>query len=118
VRRALAATALSVGLAIAGCGDDDPEETTPPTVSIPAITSPLPATTAAPATTTTPTGPTDSGTGGTRAPGGGSPPGGGNPPGGTDRRQPDSAANDLPPPAGSPQEAFEKQCQQNPAACG
>jgi hypothetical protein len=24
----------------------------------------------------------------------------------------------VPPPAGSPQEAFEKQCEQNPAACG
>jgi hypothetical protein len=30
----------------------------------------------------------------------------------------DSATNDLPPPPGSPQEAFEKACEKNPAACG
>jgi hypothetical protein len=31
---------------------------------------------------------------------------------------PDSPTNDVPPPPGSPQEAFEKQCEQNPQACG
>jgi hypothetical protein len=31
---------------------------------------------------------------------------------------PDSPTNDVPPPPGSPQEAFEKQCEENPAACG
>jgi hypothetical protein len=112
VSRALTATALAIGLAVAGCGGDDSGETTAPPVSIPAITSPIPATTTAPATTTTPTGPTGGGTGGTNAPGAGSPPGGADP------KQPDSPANDVRPPAGSPQEAFEKRCEQNPEACG
>jgi hypothetical protein len=113
VIRGLALASLVAGLALAGCGDDDDSaETTPPTVSIPAVTSPIPATTTAPATTTTPTGPTGGGTGGTSAPGEGSPPKGANP------KRPDTEANDVPPPPGSPQEAFEKQCEQNPAACG
>lgn len=36
------------------------------------------------------------------------------------RRQsrPDSPENDTPPPAGSPAERFERECEQNPAACG
>jgi hypothetical protein len=114
VRPALAATTLAVGLALAACGgDDDSAEPTAPTVSIPAVTSPIPATTtAAPATTTTPTGPTGGGSGGTSPPSGGTPPKGANP------KRPDSPTNDVPPPPGSPQEAFEKQCEQNPAACG
>jgi hypothetical protein len=107
VIRALALASLVVGLALAGCGGDDSGETTAPTVSIPAITAPLaPTTTTAPATTPTPTGTTGTGSGGT------GPPAGGNP------TKPDSETNDVPPPAGSPQEAFEKQCEQNPAACG
>jgi hypothetical protein len=103
VTRAFAVTALVIGLAIAGCGSDDSGKTTAPTVSIPAITSPIPATTTAPATTTTPTGSTTT----TR--------GNGN---NVNPKQPDSETNDVPPPRGSPQEAFEKQCEQNPQACG
>jgi ABC-type glycerol-3-phosphate transport system substrate-binding protein len=107
VIRALALASLVAGLALAGCGGDDSGGTTAPTVSIPAITAPLaPTTTTAPAATTTPTGTTGTGSGGT------SPPDGANP------GKPDSETNDVPPPAGSPQEAFEKQCEQNPAACG
>jgi hypothetical protein len=105
VIRALAATSLVIGLAIAGCGGDDSGETSAPSVSIPAITSPIPSNTTAPATTTVPTGSTTTGNG--RNGGSDSNPG-----------KPDSATNDVPPPAGSPQERFEKQCEQNPAACG
>jgi hypothetical protein len=95
-------------LAIAGCGGDDSgDTTTAPSVSIPPITSPIPATTTAPAvTTTTPTGTTGTGNGGTGVPTTANP------------NNPDSATNDVPPPAGSPQESFEKHCQQNPRACG
>jgi ABC-type glycerol-3-phosphate transport system substrate-binding protein len=105
VTRALAVTALAIGLGIAGCGGDESGETTTtaPTVSIPPITSPIPATTTAPATTTTPTESTTT----TR--------GNGN---NVNPKQPDSETNDVPPPPGSPQEAFEKQCEQNPQACG
>jgi hypothetical protein len=106
VTRALAAATLLIGLAIAGCGSDNSGETTAPTVSIPAITSPIPATTTAPVTTSTPTGTTGKGNGGT------------GPPNRTNPNLPDSATNDVAPPAGSPQEAFEKQCEQNPKACG
>jgi hypothetical protein len=109
VTRALAVTALLICLAIGGCGGDDSGETTaPPTVSIPPITSPIPATTTtAPATTTTPTGSTTTGTSGNGRSGKS-----------FDPSQPDSQTNDVPPPAGSPQEAFEKHCEQNPQACG
>jgi hypothetical protein len=93
-------------LAVTGCGGDDSGATTAPTVSIPAITSPLPATTTAPATTTTPTGTTGNGTGGT------------GPPTTANPNKQDSETNDVPPPAGSPQEAFEKHCRENPRACG
>jgi hypothetical protein len=107
VIRALALASTLAGLALAACGGDDSGETTAPPVSIPAITSPIPATTTtAPATTPTPTGTTGTGSGGT------SPPTGANP------SKPDSETNDVPPPAGSPQEAFEKRCEQNPEACG
>ena len=104
--RALAAATLLIGLAIAGCGSDDSGETTAPTVSIPAITSPIPATTTTPVTTSTSTGTTGKSNGGT------------GPPNRTNPNLPDSATNDVAPPAGSPQEAFEKQCEQNPKACG
>jgi hypothetical protein len=108
VTRALAATTLLIGLAVAGCGSDDSGETTAPTpsVSIPAVTSPIPATTTAPVTTSTRTGTTGKGNGGS------------GPPKSTNPNLPDSATNDVAPPAGSPQEAFEKQCEQNPKACG
>ena len=108
--RALVVTALVIGLGIVGCGGDDSSETAaPPTVSIPAITSPIPTTTTVPATTTTPTSSTTTGTATATGTG-------------TAKRvnpnEPDSATNDVPPPPGSPQEAFEKQCQQTPEACG
>ena len=100
--RALAATTLLIGLAVAGCGSDDSGETTVPTVSIPAITSPISPTGTLPATTTAPTESTTIPKGGKTV----------NP------KEPDSATNDVPPPGGSPQEAFERQCEQNPKACG
>jgi hypothetical protein len=107
VIRALALVTFVLCLALAGCGGDDSSETTSvPSVSIPAITSPIPTTptaTAPATTTTTPTGSTTT-------------TGRGN--GGVNPSQPDSETNDVPPPPGSPQEKFEKQCQQNPAACG
>jgi hypothetical protein len=102
VTRALAVTALVLGMALAGCGGGDSGETTAPTVSIPAITAPIPRTTTAPAPTSTSTAPTTTDNGGNKV----------NP------KQPDTPTNDVPPPPGSPQEAFEKQCEQNPAACG
>jgi hypothetical protein len=87
---------------VAGCGGDD-EETTP-SVTVPASTETAPATTAAPVTTTEPTTTTKTGkTGGTPS---------------HDPAKPDAPTNDVPPPPGSPQEAFEKQCEQNPSACG
>ena len=103
--RALALASIALGLVMAGCGSDDSGETMAPTVSIPAVTSPIPATTTTPATTTPPTGATTTtkkGNGGISV----------NP------DQPDSETNDVPPAPGSPQEAFEKQCEQNPQACG
>ena len=66
-----------------------------------AVTSPIPGTATTPPAST-PTGST-------------APNGGGN---NYNLKQPDSATNDVPPPAGSPQEAFEGQCRQNPQACG
>ena len=108
--RALALASIAAVLALAGCGGDDSGETTAPTVSIPSITSPIPATTTTAPTTTeaTQTGTTGNGNGN----------GGVGPPSKANPNQPDSATNDIPPPAGSPQEAFEKQCEQNPQACG
>jgi hypothetical protein len=109
VIRVAAVTSLLVGLAIAGCGSDSSGEPTAPALSIPAITSPIPsATTTAPTTATAPTGSTT-----TNAHGNGHGSGNGFNPNG-----PDSATNDVPPPPGSPQAAFEKQCRQNPKACG
>jgi hypothetical protein len=105
VSRALAATSLVIGLAIAGCGGDDSDETTAPALSIPTITAPIAPTTTALSTTSTTT---NESTTTTTTKGGKT----------VDPKQPDSPANDVPPPAGSPQEAFEKQCEQNPEACG
>jgi hypothetical protein len=86
----------------AGCGGDDSGETTSePAVSIPAVTAPgLTTSTAAPTATT----------GGTTATGEGDKT--------YDPNQPDSATNDVPPAAGSPQAQFEQQCRKNPSACG
>jgi hypothetical protein len=107
VIRALALASIAIGLLASGCGGDSSGETTQP-VSIPAITSPIPATTAtAPANTTAPKSPTT-----------GNGNGGSGPPERANPNAPDSETNDVPPPAGSPQEAFENQCEQNPQACG
>jgi ABC-type glycerol-3-phosphate transport system substrate-binding protein len=102
VIRAVALAAIVVGLVASGCGSDSSGQTTAPAVSIPAITAPTAPTTTAPATSSTPFGATTTNKGGNAF----------------NRKQPDSATNDVPPPQGSPQEAFEKQCEQNPRACG
>jgi hypothetical protein len=106
VIRALALATVSVGLLTAGCGGDSSGETTAPALSVPPVTSPIAPETTAPAAATTPKGTTrrtpSTTTGGKNY----------NP------KLPDSATNDVPPPPGSPQETFEKQCEQNPQACG
>jgi hypothetical protein len=102
VIRALALASIGIGLTATGCGGDRSGETTAPAVSIPAVTAPISPTTTAPATTGIATAaPTT--TRGRKT---------------VNPKQPDSATNDIPPRPGSPQEAFEKQCEQNPAACG
>ena len=94
---ALVAVIAALAFGAVACGDDDEEEEG---VSIPSISIPTETTAPAPETTTpTTTAPEDGGAG---AEGG----------------QPDSAENDVPPPAGSPQERFERFCEQNPGACG
>ena len=97
--------ALAIGLIAAGCGSDSSGETsTTQGVSIPAVTSPIG--TGTPSATTS----TFSTTPGTTVTG---------PNGKTFNPQaPDSETNDIPPKKGSPQDAFEQQCKQNPAACG
>jgi hypothetical protein len=93
---AVVAVIAALALGVVACGDDDEDEG----VSIPSISIPTETTAPAPETTTpTTTAPEGGGTG---AEGG----------------QPDSAENDVPPPAGSPQERFEQFCEQNPGACG
>jgi hypothetical protein len=102
-RLAIALMLPALVLGAAACGDDDDEETTP-SVTAPAATEPAPATTAAPETTTQPTTTTKPPkTGGTPS---------------YNPAKPDAPENDVPPPAGSPQDAFERMCEQNPAACG
>jgi hypothetical protein len=97
---ALLASLVALAGVFAGCGDDeDSDDLTIPTISVPETTS-VPEPTA-PATPTEVTPPES---GGTTTP---------KPP-----AEEDSATNDLPPPPGSPQEAFEKACEKNPAACG
>jgi hypothetical protein len=107
-RRRLAITLLLPALLAgsAGCGSDDEDgnEETIPAVTAPVTTEPAPATTVAPTTTreaTTTTKPPK--TGGTPS---------------YDPGKADTPENDVPPPAGSPQEAFERMCEQNPSACG
>src|SRR4029077_1287169 len=94
--------AFAIGLIAAGCGSDDPGATTTPPVSLPAVTSPGLTTTTAPTTTSTTPSTTPTAKGGKTY----------NP------NQPDSATNDIPPAAGSPQAQFEQQCKQTPSACG
>jgi hypothetical protein len=102
-RLAIALAALAAGLGAVGCGDDESGDETTPSISIPSVTAP---TTTAP-TATEPSGgvapETTTGSGGR---------------GGYDPAKPDTPENDVPPPPGSPQEAFEQFCEQNPAACG
>lgn len=92
---------IAAALATVGCGDDDSGETTP-SVSIPSVTVPSVSTPTSAEQTSTDTTPDVTTTKG----------------GSYDPSKPDSPENDLPPPAGSPQDAFEQQCEQNPAACG
>ena len=112
MRGGLRATALPlIGLLLvlavgaAGCGDDDSDapEPTVPSISVPELeTTPEATTTTEPAETEGTT--TESGSGGVAKP--------------VDPAKEDSPTNDKPPAPGSPEEAFEKACEQNPAACG
>jgi hypothetical protein len=107
IRRHLAVLplALAIGLIATGCGSDDSGQTsTTEGVSIPAVTSPIGTASSSITTSTFGT------TAGTTVTG---------PSGKTFNPQaPDSETNDIPPKKGSPQDAFEQQCKQNPAACG
>jgi hypothetical protein len=94
--RLLLPLALAIGLIAGGCGSDSSGETTTRSVSIPAVTSPVPTATTAPATTNTSPGTTVTTKGGKTY----------NP------QQPDSETNDVPPKKGSPEAIFEQQCQQ------
>jgi hypothetical protein len=102
-RAAVPPALIALVLGVAGCGSDSSGATSTPTLSVPSVTAP------GISTTTGTTGPT-----------------GGVKPGSTTSKNgptynpiaPDSPTNDVPPPPGSPQEAFEKQCEQNPQACG
>jgi hypothetical protein len=97
--RAVIPLALAIGLVAAGCGSDSSGETTTThSVSIPAVTSPVPPPSTAAPTTTAPGTTTGSTT--------------------FNPQEPDSETNDVPPKKGSPEAAFEQQCKQNPDACG
>ena len=99
IGRIVVLAAIAAAIGVSGCGSDDSgdQSQSRPTVSIPTVTAPELSTTTptenAPETTTT---------------------GKGN----FNPQEPDSETNDVPPPPGSPQEAFEQQCEQNPQACG
>ena len=99
----------ATGLLIVGCGGDDSGQATAPSISIPAVTAPTISTFAQPTTTTTATA-----KGGSKSFKGSKSFNGAQTfrPG-----APDSPTNDFPPVPGSPQEAFEKQCQKHPAFC-
>jgi hypothetical protein len=92
---ALIPVALTIGLIAAGCGSDNSGETTTRSVSIPAVTSPVPAATTTTAATTSPGTTTTTKGGKTYNP-----------------TIPDSETNDVPPKKGSPEAAFEEQCKQ------
>jgi hypothetical protein len=100
VRVALLA-ASAIGLIATGCGSDSSGETTAPSVSIPAVTSPGISTSTRSVKTTVPDTTVTTKGGKTYNP-----------------QAPDSATNNVPPAKGSPQAQFEKQCKENPAACG
>ena len=102
IQRTALLTAIAIVIVAAGCSSDDSgQEDTAPTVSIPEITNPLGTTTTTPATTIAP-GTTSTSKGGKTF----------------DPNQPDSETNDVPPPPGSPQEEFEKVCEEQPSLCG
>jgi hypothetical protein len=85
-----------VALTGTGCGDGGNTEVTIPTISVETTQS---VATQTSSTETTPTEPQNGGTGT------------------IDPNAPDSAKNDRPPEPGSPEEAFENACKQNPDAC-
>ena len=89
--------AIVAAIAVSGCGSDSSGDESQPPVSIPTVTAPG-------LSTTAPT--TDAEPGTTTGRGKFNP------------SEPDSETNDVPPAPGSPEEAFEKQCEQNPQACG
>jgi ABC-type glycerol-3-phosphate transport system substrate-binding protein len=95
----LAALALTLGAA--ACGDDEDTGTTD--TSIPTVTIPEDTTTAPTSTTTESTTTDETDTGGTTT---------------FDPNQDDSPTNDKPRAPGSPEDQFEKDCQQNPGKCG
>jgi hypothetical protein len=99
--RPLIPLALAIGMIAAGCGSDSSGETTTRSVSIPAVTSPVPTATTAPASTNTAPGTTVTTKGGKTY----------------DPQAPDSETNDIPPKKGSPEAAFEEQCKQQ-GTCG
>ena len=102
-RLAISLAAVAAGFGVAGCGDDDSGDDTTPSISIPSVTAPTAPTTTAPSGGVAPETTTGSGSGRR---------------GRYDPAKPDTPENDVPPPSGSPQEAFEQMCEQNPAACG
>jgi hypothetical protein len=115
-RRSTALVLALLALAAAGCGGDDEQAEAPPDppeLTIPRTT-PEPAETQATGTTetTAPATPDDPATA-PLTPGEGD--GTGAPPA---RTAPDGPENDTAPPAGSPAERFERECDENPAACG
>jgi hypothetical protein len=105
--RLLATAALCCGALVGiGCGDDNATTVTVPTISVEQDTE---ATTTQQGTTTEQD-TTSTGDAPTQSPNGGT--------GSYDPGKPDSAKNDKPPAAGSPEAAFEQHCKQNPGACG
>jgi hypothetical protein len=106
-RFAISLAAVAAGFGVAGCGDDDSGDDTTPSISIPSVTAPTAPTTTAPSGGVAPETTTGSGSGS-----------GSGGRGSYDPAKPDTPENDVPPPPGSPQEAFEQMCEQNPAACG
>lgn len=121
-RGALAAVA-ALTLALGACGGEEESDPTPAAETVPETT----ATTTAPTTTTTAPTTTTGQTTTTTGPGSGDGTGGSADPeesvpapgesGGTGGGG-DSAGNDRPPESGSPEEAFEQFCDENPRACG
>lgn len=117
MRRALLLLPLTL-IALSGCGADD--EPTATTETAATQTETAPATVTERTQTTPPTATTPPATV-TESPddGGGVPaPGADTEPRQAPEPEPDSPTNDLPPPADSPAERFEKDCEQQPGSCG